>query len=172
MSIAEVGVYRGGGSRFMATVVRELGLPDVELHCFDTFEGHAKQDLSVERDNCQVHSAGLFGDTSLESVQAYLADLKSVHLHKGRIQDNAGRVADKMFGFVHLDVDLYDPTLFALEFFDSRLAPGGTMVVDDFDCTTCVGIRDAVEEFLQKRPHYAAYALLSAQCVLVKFQAN
>lgn len=41
-------------------------------------------------------------------------------------------VADKLFSFVHLDLDLETGTLAALEFFYPRLAPGALLVADDF----------------------------------------
>lgn len=166
--IAEVGVYRGGGSYFMASVLEHFGMPEVGLHCFDTFEGHASDDISNINDNVHVHVPKKFSGTSLESVKEYLEKFDMVKLYKGRIQDNAEKVKDSIFGFVHVDVDLYEPTLFTLEFFDERLTSGGMMIVDDFDCTTCIGVRKAVEEFLKHSPDYAMYALLSAQCVLVK----
>ena len=168
ISIAEVGVFKGGGSFFMASVLEKLGMADVELHSFDTFEGHDIKDISVENDNTRIHVPAKFSETSLESVREYLRTFKMVKLYKGRFQDNAEQVRKGTFGFVHIDVDLYEPTLYSLEFFDERLVIGGIIIIDDFDCTTCLGVRTAVEEFLDSRSNYAMYALLSAQCILVK----
>ena len=38
--MAEVGVYRGGGTYFMASVAENMFEKNVTVHAFDTFEGH------------------------------------------------------------------------------------------------------------------------------------
>ncbi len=99
----------------------------------------------MKEDPLQPVSA--FNDTAHDAVAAYLGRFPNVEIHPGRIQDTAAGVAGKTFSFVHLDVDLYEPTLFALRFFDSRLADGGIIVVDDFASLTCPGVQQAVNEF-------------------------
>ena len=53
---------------------------------------------------------------------------------------------------VHVDVDLYEPTLASLAFFYPRMNPGGVMVCDDYGFTTCPGATKAVDEFLHDKP--------------------
>lgn len=48
------------------------------------------------------------------------------------------------YRFVHLDVDLYQPTRDGLDYFYPRLVPGGIIVCDDYDWP---GARKAIEEF-------------------------
>lgn len=165
--LAEAGVYRGGTSYFIAAAARALGLAAAHLHGFDTFTGHAAADIRPGRDRPEVHRAGTFGDTSVEAVRRYLEPLGRVHLHVGRLQETCHRVGDLTFHFVHLDMDTYEPTRFALEFFARRLAPTGVMVVDDYGFATCPGIAEAVEGFLRDRPRYYRQHLLTGQCVLV-----
>jgi len=52
--------------------------------------------------------------------------------------------------FVHIDVDLYQPTLAALEYFYPRLAAGGIIVCDDYGSLSFPGAYKAVEEFSRK----------------------
>ncbi|MFW5652494.1 MAG: TylF/MycF/NovP-related O-methyltransferase [Planctomycetota bacterium] len=45
---------------------------------------------------------------------------------------SSGALADRRYRFVHIDVDVYEPTLACLEFFWPRLSPGGAIVIDDY----------------------------------------
>jgi hypothetical protein len=166
LSTAEVGVYKGGTSYFIASVLKSSNSTSVEHHCFDTFEGHAKQDINVFIET--RHHAGKFDGTSYEAVQAYLKDFDNVKLYKGRFQDTCGNIRGKMFRFIHLDVDIYEPTIFALHFFDKVLIRGGIIVIDDYGFKTCPGIIKAVQEFADVNKNYAIFKLLSGQCLLVK----
>ena len=166
--LAEAGVFRGGTSYFIAATARALGLTSAHLHCFDTFSGHAAEDIRAGLDRADVHAPGTFGDTSASAVRQYLAAFDKVHLHVGRLQDTCDEVRDLVFSFVHLDMDVYEPTLFGLQFFDRHLAPDGVIVLDDFGFATCPGVARAVETFLAARPRYYVHHLLSGQCLLVR----
>jgi O-methyltransferase len=166
LNIAEVGVYRGGTSHFILSTLRRLGFQDAHLYSFDTFEGHMSEDIKAEKDTFQ--QAHFFSDTAFSEVQDYLKPFDNVSLYKGRFQDRAAEIAELPFGFVHLDVDIYEPTAFALDFFDKRLATGGVIVVDDYGFTTCSGIRQAVDEFIRQKTNYFVLHQLTGQCVLVK----
>ena len=61
-------------------------------------------------------------------------------------------MADRAFSFVHVDVDLYEPTRDSFAFFYERLSPGGILLCDDYGCTTCPGATKAADEFLADRP--------------------
>jgi O-methyltransferase len=167
-NLAEVGVYRGGMSYFIASAAHALGLNPSRLFSFDTFEGHSARD--VRSDLEPRHLPGMFCDTSLAAVKEYLEPLCNVTLDEGRFQENCSAISSLKFHFAHLDVDIYAPTAFALDFFDTRLIVGGTIVVDDYGFITCPGARKAVDEFMNLRPNYLALHLLTGQCVLVKYQ--
>jgi O-methyltransferase len=56
--VAEVGVYKGGTAKLIASVFRKT---KTKIHLFDTFQG--MPDADPEKD---FHKKGDFGDTSLE----------------------------------------------------------------------------------------------------------
>ena len=56
-------------------------------------------------------------------------------------QNTQGRIA-----LLHLDMDVYEPTLAALELFWPRLVKGGIVVVDDYNAVG--GASQAIDEFL------------------------
>jgi hypothetical protein len=167
MEAAEVGTYRGGTTYFIASVHKALGLPLKEIHCFDTFEGHSGKDINEKSDSYQ-HKSGMFNDVSFSDVREYLSAFDRVRAHQGRFQDTCHEIQGRKFGFVHLDVDLYEPIYFGLNFFDKHLVRGGVIVVDDYGTRSCPGVIKAVEEFMQGRQDYFLLHPFTEQCVLVK----
>ena len=160
--IAEVGSYRGGSARFLAVAAAQVGWSPV-LHVMDTFAGHpASADFS--RDG--VHAPGLFSDTDVEQVTAYLSDLHTVKVHQGNFEDTCKGIADRQFSLVHVDVDIYSSTASALGFFWPRLSRGGTIVVDDYGFTTCPGLKTAVDEFLRDQPAAAGWYMHTGQMII------
>jgi hypothetical protein len=166
--LLEAGVYKGGGSYFMASILAQLGISNYHLYSVDTFEGHSALDL---KDNSLdgTQKPGEFHETSFETVQSYLSKFPNVTVCKGRIQDVAVGLEDKKFGLVHLDMDIYQPTLFSLNFFNDRLIAGGIIVLDDYGFVSCPGVKKAVDEFLISNPSYNVFPLLSGQCLLLKY---
>lgn len=165
LNTAEVGVYKGGTSYFMALLAEEMKLP-IRHYCFDTFEGHAAEDINALVDTSHIPNA--FDDTSFEAVREYLKRFENVSIHKGRFQHSTDFLLGKKMHFVHLDMDIYEPTLFALNFFQDRMSQGGVILLDDYGFETCPGIEKAVTEFLLSNRDYFGAALLSGQFILVK----
>jgi len=68
----------------------------------------------------------------------------------GYFPETAACVFNERFSYVHLDLDLYEPTLSALGFFYPRMLPGGRLIVHDY--SQCEGVWKAVNEFLSDKP--------------------
>jgi len=69
-----------------------------------------------------------------------------VFFHVGYFPDSVPEsVKGQSFAFVHLDADLFEPTMAGLSFFYPRLSIGGLIVVHDFNAWA--GARKAVDEF-------------------------
>lgn len=152
---AEVGVYQGASAKLIC----ETRPSDRVLHLFDTFEGLPKPG---------TQDAGfLHGEysCSLESVQQYLKSYRNVRFYKGLFPDTAGPVAERQFAFVNLDVDLYQSTRGALEFFYRRVSPGGIILSHDYSSQS--GVRKAFDEFFADKPE-TIIPLIGSQCLVVK----
>ena len=163
-AVAEVGSYKGGSSKFIAETLRAMGRSPHFYVC-DTFAGHARVDTEID----PVGDDDGFKDTSAESVAAYLAEYPNVEVVVGDIFESSARLGhEKAFGFVHIDVDVYPPTVFCLDFFSTRLAPGAWIVVDDYGVVTCPGAQKAVDEFVHKNPAFSKVHLLSGQAVIFR----
>ena len=152
--IAEVGVFRGASAK---VICEAKG--DRRLHLFDTFEG-----LPAPGDIDTAFREGQYA-SSLESVREYLKDYAQVALYKGRFPGTGASVTGLVFSFVHLDVDLYESTLAALEFFYPRLKAGGVIISHDY--VEFAGVRKAFDEFFAQRVE-PVIELSGNQCLVVK----
>jgi len=170
MVMADVGAYRGGGGYFMAACAEALGVQSVTLHCFDTFAGHQQDDIQPDLEPSQEagRAMGRYHDVSAHEVARYLSRFPGSVVHAGRFQETAAEVGDDHFHLAHIDINLYEPTSFALSFFDQRLVANGVLIADDYGSLTNPGVRRAVNEFLESHPGYLRFHLLTNQCVLVK----
>lgn len=164
----EIGVFRGGNSLFMAQLISHLGIRTPRLDCFDTFSGHASQDLSAAKDRLDVHNEKVFKNTCLASVQALLSGYSFARCIAGRFEDTCTILEDVNLDFVHLDVDLFEPTSHALKFLYPRLNPGGAIIVDDYRFTTCPGAKTAVDEFAEQTPSCFGLPMLTGQYIVLK----
>jgi O-methyltransferase len=162
-SVAEIGTYRGGSARFIALGLEHFRV-NAPLHVFDTFEGHP--DVIPALDALQ--RPGMFADTSLAAVTEYLSPHSNLQIHQGAFPVGSETVADQQFRLVHIDTDLYQPTLDGLSFFWPRLARGGTVVIDDYGFTSCTGVRQAAGEFLAGQDAYQSWYMHTGQFVLQK----
>jgi hypothetical protein len=136
---AEVGVYKGATAKLICEAKQEKA-----LHLFDTFEGLPQESTFDRRFTRNMFPA------SLQSVRDRLSIYNNVHYYKGLFPETARPVEAREFGFVHLDVDLYQSTKDALEFFYPRLVAGGILLTHDYPSAD--GVCKAVSEFLRDKP--------------------
>jgi len=170
ITIADVGAFRGGGGYFMAACAEAVGFRTVGLHCFDTFDGHQEGDVRPDLEPTQEagRQIGRYRDVSADEVREYLSRFPGAIVHAGRIQDTASEVESLRFDLAHVDVNLYEPTAFALSFLHERMAPNGIIVVDDYGAITNPGVSQAAREFLESHGDYVHFYLLSDQCLLLR----
>lgn len=159
--MAECGVYNGSTAFFMAQASLESGRRRA-LHLFDSFEGLSEPD----RVDGRFWSRG---DLSIpeSTARATLHDFSEVTFYRGWIPSRFDEVSDRRFAFVHIDVDLHQPTLDSMRFFYPRMAAGGVIVCDDYGFTTCPGARQAVDEYMTDRPE-AVIHLPTGQAVIIR----
>lgn len=138
---AECGVYEGASSY---VICRHHTGSNRLHHGFDSFEGLSKPSRA-DGDYWRT------GDLSVSEALARenLADFSNVRFYKGWIPQTFSEVpATTTFALVHIDVDLYQPTLDSLRFFYPKLNPGAVVICDDYGFITCPGATKACDEFL------------------------
>lgn len=138
----ECGAYDGLSSLMICRQTQ----PGRVHHVFDSFEGLSDPD-PVDGDYWHRGDLSASEDTLRENLQGY-----EVAIHPGWIPDRFEDVANEDFCLVHIDVDLYQPTLDSLAFFYERTVPGGVIVLDDYGFANCPGATKAVDEHMQERP--------------------
>lgn len=146
--LAELGVYRGSTARLIHHY-----LPERKLYLFDTFTGFDERDILVETAQTdRPAKRSEFGETTLELARRNIGPLNdNVQFFPGYFPQSAPEfLRQRRFAFVHLDADLYEPTLAGLEFFYQRMVPGGFILVHDFN--SWPGARKAVKEFFRDKP--------------------
>ena len=144
--LAEIGVYQGNTARILAEAARSSGR---HLYLFDTFEGFHSQDL---RGPDRTGVPGHFGDTSLETVKAFVGT-HGVEYIVGRFPESlTQRPMPQQFSIVHLDCDLHDPMLAGLTFFYPRLSPGGLLILHDYSSGHWSGGCQAIDAFMADKP--------------------
>jgi O-methyltransferase len=153
--LAEVGVYQGASARLICEVKG-----DRPLHLFDTFEGLPDPGQNDDK----VFERGNFG-CGLENVKTYLRPFPNVHFYKGLFPSTSGPVADRKFAFVNLDVDLYESTLSAIEFFYPRMEANGIIISHDYNGVS--GVPKAINEFFAGKPE-PIVELMGSQCMIMK----
>lgn len=139
--MAECGTYQGASAYLLAAACKAQNR---HLHIFDSFEGLSNPDA---RDGEHWKKKALSATEDL--LHQNLTDFKGCYsTYKGWIPERFPAVAGKTFAFVHIDVDLYQPTLDSLAFFYPCMPAGAVCICDDYGSTLCPGAKQAVDAFL------------------------
>lgn len=148
---AELGTYRGISARL---IFGNLAA-DSQLHCFDTFGGFTDADVNAETHNVKDRGiGGAFSDTSLQLAQQYILNGRPgedrLFMHQGYFPDTVAGFEERSWRFVHLDPDLYKPTLEGIRYFYPRLVSGGVLLLHDYN-SFFTGVRRAADEYFSSR---------------------
>ncbi len=164
---AECGVYNGAGS-FLICSARNADSGN-RHHVFDSFEGLSRpEDDDLPDDPTaflwNMHDLAV----PLETVKQNLSRFDFVDYYQGWIPERFSEVADRRFSFVHVDVDLFQPTYDSIAFFYERMVPGGIILCDDYGFTTCPGAKKAFDDFAGETPEGSVIHLTTGQGFIVK----
>ncbi len=157
--LAEVGVYRGGSAKLMATV---LAGSSKTLHLFDTFQGMPASDAGLDG-----FQAGAFADTSVAQVEEQLAGYRNYRIYAGLFPQTAAEVGGHSFALVHIDADIHRSVHEACKFFFPRMSKGGALIFDDYGYPKCGGARIAVNDYFEKLGVQPIY-LPTGQALVIK----
>jgi hypothetical protein len=141
---AEVGVFQGA----MSWLILRANGGQRQHHLFDSFEGLSNPN-PVDGDHWAPGALACSEDAVHRNLAEFSGHFKS---YKGWVPERFHEVEERRFSFVHIDVDLYEPTHASLAFFYPRMSPGGIIVCDDYNFTSCPGASRAVDDFLADMP--------------------
>lgn len=156
---AECGALRGASSYLICRHI--MGLQK-RHHIFDSFEG-----LSVP--DSKDGNYWKKGDLAVSEtvIRRNLKEFDFVVYHKGWIPKKFHEVSDLKFCFVHVDVDLYQPTLDSLAFFYPKMGSGGVILCDDYGFVTCPGAKKAFDEYMEDKPEEIIH-IPTGQCLVIR----
>ncbi len=146
-SVAEAGVFRGE----FAKMINQF-FPDKKLYLFDTFSGFDNRDIQIEEGYEQDPLRGeYFKKTSVDLVLSKMRYPENCIVKRGYVPETLQGIEDQ-FCFINLDMDLYQPTLVALEWFWPRMVQGSVILIHDyFDETgTFPNLKKAVIKFVEE----------------------
>jgi O-methyltransferase len=147
--VAECGVYKGASAYFLARHIQQATL-DKKLLLFDSFAG-LSQPESIDQSYWEEGELRSHVNHVRDAL-APLGPTPFVELYEGWIPTRFAEVGDRRFCFIHIDVDLYRPTLDSIAFFYSRMSPRGVILLDDYGFASCPGVTQAVDEFMADKP--------------------
>lgn len=155
--IIECGVYKGASFMRWASFRNLLETNDArKLYGFDAFGRFPKTGLTSSRD---VKFADEFDDGGGVGIsEGLLSDLMvaknftNFELIKGNVVETVKTFLENnpnlKVSLLHLDMDVYDPTKFALEMFSKHMSRGGIIALDDY--LSVEGATRATDEFVLK----------------------
>jgi hypothetical protein len=157
-SMAECGCASGLSSLELCFAVRELqpAWQGDGFHIFDSFEGLS---APTQQDALDISTpqGALLAPNMVPGHFAFARDVVERNLHRlfPRAELHAGWIPgvfrnqpELTYRFVHVDVDLYQPTLDSLRYFFPRLCEGGIIISDDYNWP---GAKKACDEFSAER---------------------
>ncbi|MFF0087085.1 TylF/MycF/NovP-related O-methyltransferase [Streptomyces canus] len=126
-AVVELGCNAGLTSVLFASVILAED-PGRELHLFDSFEGlpaPSAHDAYLKEGDCR---------TSPAELRASFAkwELPEPTVHPGWFDTTLEEGVPPQVAFAYLDSDFYESILISLEHVWPRLAPGGSIVIDDY----------------------------------------
>jgi len=151
---AECGSYEGAGSYLMCLMNDGFSKSQKTHYIFDSFEGMSKPS---EDDGDVNWEKGNMSRTEIV-VKENLKEFKHFKLLKGWIPHRFSEVSKEKFSFVHIDVDLYQPTFDSIAFFYDNMNPGGILVCDDYGYNSCPGATKACDDFLKDKAEKMIYS--------------
>ena len=174
----ECGVFKGFSSLMLSRIakMRDESFDGTDFYLVDSFEGLSAptkgDSMGTQRISADVeqhiysHKAGHFS-TTLGYVQSVMVDFPGASIQKGSIPEIFSELPETGWSFVHIDVDLYEPTKAYLNYFLDRMAPGGVIVNDDFGSPLFPGGGRGWQEVMESKS--LSYTVLdTGQAVYVK----
>jgi hypothetical protein len=168
----ECGCWRGHSSFVIASLLKKRK-KNIKFHIFDSFEGLSD---STEKDGYFYKKDKKYKEfitnhfiSSEEFLKdKVLKDFNFIKTYKGWIPSRFDEVKDIKISFLHIDVDLYQPTLDTLNFFFPKLVKGGVVICDDYNSTQFPGAKKALDEYFKKQKHSLFYEQPFGGCFVIK----
>lgn len=152
----EIGVYLGGSAFLAGTYIRKLKekneIKNRKMFLFDTFDGFDYKETENSPDQIWKGTHKLYGikETMLHVSQTLNSMGTPYSLYASNICTNELPSEIKKLSVVNIDVDMYEPTLDALNKVSDLVVKGGIIICEDPSSTPGLyGAYLAMNEFLE-----------------------
>ena len=173
-NFVECGCWKGHSALSICKILKENNF-NKKFFIFDSFEGGLSKKVDKDYPTKRYKQNIKDKENQINYFKSDYAQTKKlfnqysfVNIHKGWIPNEFDRVKDYKFSFVHIDVDLYEPTIHSLNYFYKRLVNNGIIVCDDYNYADFPGAKIAVDEFLQKNRIKFFYEVPLGGCIIIK----
>lgn len=171
-NILECGVLRGFSSYLLMLLNQKISnnIMKKKFYLIDSFEGLGEilSEDNPEESKIHRHKKGDL-KADFKSVQNLFSNFKNVKILKGWIPNIFNKInSNDQYCFVHLDVDLYKPTIDSLNYFYNKIVKGGLIITDDYLSEFFPGNRKAWNEFVKNKQIKDSICLPSGQAVIIK----
>jgi len=153
-AFAEVGAFRGDSAEIACRAKGEC-----TFYVFEAFDGLRSASETLD----SRFRDGLFASKE-EGLRSRLRQYPSTEIIAGYFPETAAGVLREKFSYVHIDLDLYEPTATALRFFYPRMLSGGRIIVHDY--SQCEGVWRAVDEFMSDKLEEAEPVSLTQSMII------
>jgi len=168
----ECGCWRGHSSYLLSTLIKK-NEKKINFHIFDSFEGLS---ISTKEDDSYYNQSKEYQKNLIDHFKSSENFLKNdvlnefdfIKIYKGWIPERFYEVENSKFSFIHIDLDLYKPTIKTLEFFYPKLVKGGIIVCDDYNSSQFPGAKNAWDEFFKRNNFDFFYEQPFGGCFLIK----
>jgi len=163
------GVWRGGFALALQSLIRRQDSKRTLLLA-DTFDGFPIYDSRFDKDQRAQERFNPLLQAHFPNPQEVKDHFTHLDLPVHNLTFLVGDVADTLdqinteLALVHLDLDLYEPTLASLQLTYDQLQTGGLVIIDDYGAPV-FGCREAVDEFREANGITADLIYLSTYCV-------
>ncbi len=157
--LVESGAYKGASASLMCKAFNDS---DKTVHLFDSFEG-----LSQPGDKDGDYWVEGALQSSEKILMAGLNQYQNFKVYKGWIPKVFQDYSGDEICFLHIDVDLYEPTYQTLNYFYSRMVSQGIVLMDDYGFKSCPGAKTAADEYFKNKPE-SIVSLPTGQGLVIK----
>ena len=169
--VIECGVLGGFSAYLLRNIESELERKfKNNFYLIDSFEGLSeisKEDL-IKDNSLYQHKQGEL-KVDIKEVEKNFNIFDNVNLVKGWVPKIFTILNDdNKYRFVHLDMDLYKPTIDALNYIYDKVIKGGIIITDDYVSPLFPGNKIAWDEFIKSNKIDEWIQLPSGQAVLIK----
>jgi len=169
---AECGCWKGHSSYIISKLIEE-SKKQISFHIFDSFEGLSKptiedKELFYKDAKTKKQISAQFSSSEKFVKDKVLKGFNFVKTYKGWIPNRFNEVKNKNFSLVHIDVDLYKPTLSSLEFFFPKLSKGGVIVCDDYNASSFPGANGAWDQYFKNKDYKFFFQNPLGGCFIIK----